>query len=303
MKDGGMFGGFHPFIKLLLLALVMLGSTLVVIVVGMIIAFPFIGGDLLSGLGTGDMDLNTLRYVQILSHLGLFITSAFIFSILIGGGPVKYYSAGKKPLGLTILLSAMIMVAAVPMVNFLMEINQALSLPESLKGIEQWMRSSEDAAEEMTKVLLDVSTPGGLLFNIFMIAIIPAIGEEFIFRGAIQRIFKQWTGNVHVAVFIAALLFSAMHLQFYGFLPRLMLGILLGYMFVVSGNIWVPVFAHFLNNALAVIFYYLVHNDMIGFEVENVGAGSIAPYAAAASMLFVILLFRFMRRAEHSHAF
>lgn len=298
MKDGGILGGLHPFLKLLLLALLMLGSTLVVLIVGFIIAYPFIGDEMLSGLGAGDMSINSLRYVQILSHLGLFIISAAGFGILVGGKPARYFRAAKRPLGLSVLISAVIMVAAVPMVNFLLEVNQDLSLPESMKGLEQWMRQSEEAAEHMTKILLDVSTPWGLLFNIFMIAVIPALGEEFIFRGAIQRIFRQWTGNVHIAVFIAAVLFSSMHMQFYGFLPRLMLGMVLGYMLVVTGNIWIPVFAHFFNNAMAVIFFYLVHNELTGFEVENVGTGSIAPYAAAVSMFFVILLFRYMRRVE-----
>ncbi|MCK4638890.1 MAG: CPBP family intramembrane metalloprotease, partial [Bacteroidales bacterium] len=112
----------------------------------------------------------------------------------------------------------------------------------------------------------------GFLFNILMIAIIPGIGEEFLFRGVLLRLLKEWTKNIHWAVFISAVLFSAFHLQFYGFLPRLMLGILLGYMFVWTGSIWVPIFIHFINNAAAVIFVYIVNKSKLETNLESFGA-------------------------------
>lgn len=294
MKDRGMLGGLHPFLKLLFLVLVMLASTMVVFILGILAAIPFFGSDIIHGFGTDQADINLLRYVQILSHLGLFVGASLVFAYFVGSDPLRYFQGKQWPAGHTLLVSAFIMLAAVPLVYYLSHVNQSLSLPESLKSIEDWMRQTEDAAEDMTKLLLEVSTLRGLMFNVFMIAIIPAVGEEFIFRGALQRIFHQWTGRVHVAVIISAILFSAMHMQFYGFLPRLLLGIMLGYMFVMSRNIWVPVFAHFFNNAAAVILYYMAHNKLIDFELESIGTGRLSVWLALLSLVVTVFLFRLL---------
>jgi uncharacterized protein len=268
MIDRGMLGGLHPFIKLLALALLMLVSLLVVFFLGMLAALPFTGFKIFEEMaGAAGGSLNMLRYIQIISHLGLFIVPGLVFAFLVGRNPLNYLQGQRLPRLINLLIPALIITAVVPVVYTLMQLNQQLSLPGALSGLEQWMRQTEDAAEAMIEQFLNVSGMGALLFNLLMIAVLPAIGEEFIFRGALQRIFRQWTGNVHLAVFIAAILFSALHLQFFGFLPRLLLGLLLGYMFVMTKNIWVPVFAHFFNNAAAVIMYYIAYNtDVISLE-------------------------------------
>ncbi len=302
MEDRGMLGGLHPLVKLILLAMIMAASTLVVLVVGVLAGFPFFGSDLLQQLGSLSAEsLNAQRYVQLLSHLGLFVLSSLVFAMLVGSKPLAYLSASHIPPVNWLLMSALIIFFAAPMVNFLVAVNQQLSLPESMSNIEEWMRSAEDAAETMTKLFLQVTTWQGLLFNLFLIAVIPAIGEEFIFRGALQRIFNQWTGNVHIAVIITAILFSAMHLQFFGFLPRLLLGIVLGYLFVYTGTIWVPVFAHFFNNAVAVIIFFLDHNGIINLDLEAMSAGWFAPWAALISLVVVALLFRLLQKQKTSH--
>lgn len=291
MVDRGMLGGLHPFMKLLLLALLMLVGLLVVVFVGMVAALPFAGPEIFKQLTAGAAaNLNILRYIQVLSHLGLFVVPGLMFAFLVGRKPLDYLQGQRIPGAVNLLITALIMIAVVPVVHALMQLNQQLSLPEAMSGLEQWMRTTEDAAEVMMERFLNVSGTQALLFNLLMIAVLPAIGEEFIFRGAVQRIFRQWTGNVHVAVFIAAVLFSAMHLQFFGFLPRLLLGLVLGYMFVMSKSIWVPVFAHFFNNAAAVIVYYLAYNtDLISPEAMTGGRFSlliIVLSVGVTSMLF-----------------
>ncbi len=298
MKDQGNFGNLHPFLKLLLLTFVMLAGSVVVLVAGLIIAAIFFGGDVFTQLGAPDPDINLLRYIQIITHLGLFIISSLVFAYLVGNGPLQYYRGKHIPQWRPLILSALIILVAVPLVYYLSHINQQLVLPESLQGLEQWMRRTEDEAAQITETLLGVSTIWGLLFNLFMIAVIPAIGEEFIFRGALQRIFHQWTGNVHVAVVIAAVLFSAMHMQFYGFLPRLLLGLLMGYMFVKTGNIWVPVFAHFFNNAAAVVVFYYAHTTSNEIDPDAMGEVDFAPVMAIISLVMVVLLFRWLKPME-----
>lgn len=298
MVDRGMLGGLHPFMKLLALTLLMLAGLLVVVFIGVLAALPFAGlgvFDQLTGGAAGN--LNMLRYLQILSHLGLFVVPGLVFAFLMGRKPLDYLQGQRIPNAVNLLIPALIMTALIPVVHALMQLNQQLSLPEAMSSLEQWMRQTEDAAEVMMERFLNVSGTRALLFNLLMIAVLPAIGEEFIFRGAVQRIFRQWTGNVHLAVFIAALLFSAMHLQFYGFLPRLLLGLVLGYMFVMSKNIWVPVFAHFFNNAAAVIVYYIAYNTDV-ISPEAMAGSRFSFLIIALSVVVTSMLFLAMKRFD-----
>jgi hypothetical protein len=143
-----------------------------------------------------------------------------------------------------------------------------------MAGIEQWMKDSEDKAAKLTDVFLNVKSPGTFLINLLMIGIIPAIGEEFMFRGVLQKLFHQWTKNIHFAVIFSAFLFSAMHMQFYGFVPRFLMGVMMGYMFVWSGSLWVPVLIHFTNNSVAVLMAYLVSLGITGDTYDTIGTGN-----------------------------
>lgn len=303
MEDRGVLGGAHPAAKLILLVILALVGLFVTMIVGMLAAIPFFGQEVFTQLLQGGgldltQNLNYSRYFQTLSHIGLFIVPSIVFAILVGRMPFIYLKGKRKPWLVSLLVAAMIMVAALPLVNLLMEINLKLSLPQSFSGIEEWMRRAEEGAEAITKMFLGVSSWQALLFNVFMIAVIPAIGEEFIFRGILLKVLRQWFGSVHAAVWVSAFIFSAIHMQFFGFLPRLLLGVVLGYMFVWSANIWVPVFAHFFNNAAAVIIYYLYHNDRINIEIEKFGTGPDMIFYAGASVLLLIALFAFFKKYE-----
>ena len=132
-----------------------------------------------------------------------------------------------------------------------------------------------------------------------MIAIIPSVGEELFFRGLLQRLFSEWFRNVHIAIFVTSFLFAAIHMQFYGFLPRMMLGILLGYLFYWTGSIWIPVFAHFLNNGSAVILSFLINRGTISSGYEDFGATENL-FLIASSILFTGgLLYLVYRTGKH----
>lgn len=308
MKEKGILGSVHPLAQLVLLVILMLGAFAVTTFVGALAMVPFWGNELLEVLmGRARVDisehLDIARYFQILTHLGLFIVPSILFAWLVGKQPIHYLEGGSLPRAAKLVLGSLIMLSAIPLVSLLMEFNMRLSLPEFMAPIEEWMVRSEEAAGELTKVFLNVSTWHGLLFNIFMIAVIPALGEEFIFRGILLKTFRQWSGKAHLAVWASAILFSAMHLQFFGFLPRLFLGVLLGYMFLWSGNIWVPVAGHFFNNALAVVMYFLFYNGYTRYDMEHYTDGfSRHPgrfLLALVSLLLVVGLFRILRKQRH----
>ena len=182
-----------------------------------------------------------------------------------------YLKLNVTPHLLTVVLASMTIIMILPFISWLVEINELLQLPEFMAGIEQWMKNSEEQAMKLTEAFLNDTTIEGLIINLFMIAFLAAVGEELLFRGVMLRLFKEWTGNSHLAVWISAILFSALHLQFFGFLPRMILGVVLGYLFIWSKSLWVPIIAHFVNNAAAVIVAYLYYKGDIKTDIESFG--------------------------------
>ena len=150
---------------------------------------------------------------------------------------------------------------------------------------------------------LDTLTTKGFITNIIMICILPAIGEEFLFRGIFQRLFIEWTKNVHIGILLGAFLFSFIHLQFFGFLPRLLLGIYFGYLFVWSRTIWLPVIAHFFNNAFAVVYYYISGSNIGKSEIENLGTSEGDFIFLALSVFLSITLISIIYLITRSRAF
>jgi membrane protease YdiL (CAAX protease family) len=204
----------------------------------------------------------------------------------------------KKPFLFSIIIAVLIIFIANPLINFTGELNAKLSLPESLSKLENWMKSTEESLAQLTKLYLKTESIGGLMFNLFMIALIPAIGEEFLFRGVIQRILSEWTKNNHLAIWLSAILFSALHFQFYGFLPRAILGAMFGYLFVISGNLWLPMIAHFINNAAAVVAYYLYGEGILNVDPEKIGINSKYQTTVIISSIMLIALYLIFKKYE-----
>ena len=151
------------------------------------------------------------------------------------------------------------------------ELNQHATLPAVLKGLEDWMKAAENRAGELTKVFLGTNTYIGLAVNLFVIALLPAIGEELLFRGALQRLLGELTRNKHAGIVLSAIAFSALHMQFYGFLPRMMLGIYFGYLVLWSGSLWPAIIGHFINNATAVVFYFVQQKEKLPIDPDTIG--------------------------------
>jgi membrane protease YdiL (CAAX protease family) len=177
-----------------------------------------------------------------------------------------------------------------PISNMLAELNQMVSFPDSLSGLEALLRRSEKEAEQLTHLFINAPDLPVLFLNIFIIAVIPAVAEEFFFRGALQKLFTLFTKNIHAAIIITALLFSVIHFQFFSFTPRFFLGIVFGYLMYYTGNIWVPVIAHFVNNAAAVIVYYMITSNQLSPEAEHIGNSATLAWFAVG---FVVSVFAF----------
>jgi membrane protease YdiL (CAAX protease family) len=229
------------------------------------------------------------KLIQILGAIGTFIIPAFLFSYLYEGDLFSYYQfrnpTGKIPLLLTILM----MIAVVPFINYLAEINLRMEFP--IKTVDRLLRTLEGEAEEIMRAFTATRTFWGLLVNLFMIGVLAAVGEELIFRGLLQRLMHGMVKNVHVAILITAILFSAFHFQFFSFMPRFVLGIILGYLMFYGRSIWYPILAHFVNNTMGVIYYYFYFRGSAGDMLEEIGTSSYIPIAAVISLLVFILFF------------
>ncbi len=290
-----LFSDLKPFGKLAVTFFLMGSCYLVIFILSIVAAMPIYGkslSDIIELFTSGDFasEINLLSFFQITYSLGLFLIPALLAGFLFHSNSLEYLSAREKPVGLTLLLSVLVILASVPVINFLAEFNMNLSLPERLSGLESRIRETESEAEELMNLFLSDTSVSRFVINLIMIAVVPAIGEEFFFRGVLQRIFIEWFRNRHVGIIIAAILFSFMHLQFLGFIPRILLGALFGYMLVWTGSIWVPVLAHFVNNAIAVTFYFFYNRGLIGDELNTVGSDKESIIYTISSILFLILI-------------
>lgn len=226
-------------------------------------------------------DMLFLKIVQVGSSIGMFVLPPIFLGLVEKNAGAYLRFEGPITGRLTMLVALLILAVAMPFIDLTGRINQEMSLPEWLSGLEQWMLEKEQQAEQLTYAFLKVESTWGLIGNLLVIAVVPAIGEELLFRGALQTIFLRWIKNPHVAIWLVAIIFSAIHMQFYGFLPRLVLGALFGYLFYWTKNLWYPILAHFLNNAAAVVLAFFMHKE--GRELDD----AVLP-EAYATVLYVM---------------
>ena len=292
------FYGYSNLAKFLSLIIIIFVCLLFTMLFGIVFAIPFFGSnilDLISGLSdySNSESINALKYFQVINQIGIFILPAIFYSYLDKRNVISTLKLNIKPKIITLIFASILIFVSIPFVDWMISVNQSMKFPEFLGNLENWFRESENQATALTELFLKVNTIWGLLFNIFMIGIMAAISEELLFRGVLLKLFAEWTKNIHLAVIFSAILFSAFHLQFYGFLPRFMLGVLLGYLFVWTKSIWVPIFIHFLNNAIAIIVSFLFNKGAISFGIESVKSydNSVFWGSILLIIIFITLIF------------
>ena len=242
-------------------------------------------------------DIRSLKIMQLIQAIGMFILPPLTLAYLWSETPLHYLRLSTKLKFSDVLLVVFLMMAAIPFINLITMLNQQLVLPEFLAPVEAWMKASELQIAEITEKMLNVHTPIELLFNILLIAVVPALGEELFFRGTIQKIFTERRSAVW-GIWIAAFVFSAIHLQFYGFIPRMLLGAFFGYLLFWSESLWLPIIAHFVNNAVAVIFYYLKYNGVKVPDVDTIGTGNTLWLGVLSGILVFAGIYALKKRAS-----
>jgi membrane protease YdiL (CAAX protease family) len=291
--------GLHPFSKLLILLGFLAGG----ICVGMFVAL--LGLNIIFGLGMNDMAQITLTpqdypngrgamvFYQLATHFFMFTAGPLVFLSFIEPNVKRYLFCKKNYLGL-LLLSALVALVIMPANSWLISWNADMHLPEFLKGMETWMKQKEEMLGELTKFLTQFNTTSQMLMGLLAFALVPAIGEELVFRGILQPNLARWTGNHHAAIWISAFIFSAIHVQFFGFFPRMALGVIFGYLYFWSKNLWVPIAAHFMNNGFTVVMLYLQKQKLVTADIESTSA--LPWYYGITSLLLSIALLWFLKQ-------
>jgi len=201
--------------------------------------------------------------------------------------------AVRFPISVAVLGVVFLLMIAFMFANsVVIEWNMNLDFSGISPAFEEWAKAKEGELKELTEYLTRFETMPGLLIGLVVIAVLPAVGEELLFRGLVQPKLHKLVGNHHLAIWLAAFLFSAIHLQFYGFFPRLLLGALFGYLFYWSGNLWYAIFAHFVNNGFTLLMLYLYQQEISDIDME--ATESVAwPIVLAATVAGAFLLYQF----------
>ena len=284
----------HPLVSLLFILLnVFFGFVLVGPGLGLGIGSLFYEGNLLNDIQNADEHpgiFGPLLITQSIATLVGLIIFPIIHLLAIERKPIKPFFP-EQP-GTAWILVILIAVGITFMVSIspLVEWNMTMKFPEFLAGFEKWAREAEDRTAKLTEVMTSFGSINDLLIGILVIALLPAIGEELVFRGLFQNELYRGTKNIHVAIWVSAIIFSTIHFQFYGFVPRLLLGALFGYLYAWSGNLLIPMFAHFFNNAFGVTMIYLYRQKITDLNVEDNTAAPIQ-YVLLNAALTVGLLY------------
>jgi membrane protease YdiL (CAAX protease family) len=274
----------------------------ILIVLGFMLMANSVGSVLIqAGLGGQAIDFDVqgeqkdlLRRVFIFGQVGGTFTGLVLL-------PVLYLRFLKKDLMQDLLsvswvnfgkfsfFGTLLMVSLLPLIGFLINWNKNMHLPEAWQALESSMKLLEEKAAQMTKLFVYYETTGEMLLVLFVVALLPAVAEELVFRGILQKDLLRSTANLHLSVWVSAAVFSFVHFQFFGFFPRMFLGLILGYLYVGSGNLLVPIILHFVNNAIVVIALNSYAKGSLTVDPEAANALSVESICVSAVISSVLL--------------
>jgi membrane protease YdiL (CAAX protease family) len=232
-----------------------------------VVLWKLMTGQSILQMQTSMMDpafVNEVRIIQTVLAAFIFLIPAIGAALILNKKPLNYLGFAQKNSFKTIGLGILVMAATVVLSGVLATMTEMIPLSP---GLTTYFKGLEDTYMKQVKVLSEMSGIPDLIISIIVMALAPAIFEEVFFRGGFQQMMTRATGNVLVSVVVTSLLFSAIHFSFYGFLSRTAMGIVLGFLFARSGNLWIPILAHFFNNAVGVLQVYFL--KMSGKNIED----------------------------------
>lgn len=234
-----------------------------------------------------------MMWTIVIQDVLAFISPAILLAVICYKQPWRFLEVDRAPSSLAIALVVAVWAVSMPALNWIVEWNKGVHLPQSMAALEQTLRAQEDIMEQVTKQLLTLNTVGDLVIGFLVVGVMAGVSEEFFFRGALMGIMRRGRANIHIVIWTVAIIFSAIHFQFFGFVPRMLLGAWFGYLMVWTRSLWVPVIAHALNNGAVTVLQWMDTNHYIdGSALEQLGvpADGQFPMLALASAVATALL-------------
>ena len=235
---------------------------------------------------TGAQSMLFINLSIVTQNILAFILPVVITTVFISAKPLTFLQINNTPSSKHILLMTAIFIAMIPAMNWLVDWNANISLPESMKGIEIMIKNAEDSAKAVTDRILNQNN---ILLSILLVGCLTGLSEEILFRGGLQRILASKPMNIHLAIWISAFIFSAIHFQFFGFFPRLILGAFFGYFAYWSGSLWTAIIAHTINNSSVIIAHAI--NNNYGYNIDNLGISTNGEFPLLAIISLAITAF------------
>ncbi len=236
--------------------------------------------------------LAMLRIGTVAQDLFMLILPAVVTAMVITRQPARLLCLDTKPSMKMLFTALVLMIVSSPMMTWIIKLNAAVTFPPALAELEQWLRSTEETAAGTVNLMLGAHNPVNLIINLLIIGVMAGLAEELFFRGALQRVLQSCRMPAVAAVWITAVIFSAVHMQFFGFVPRLLLGAFFGYLLLWSGSVWLPVAAHVFNNCMFVLLNYFTGNG----DPEIGGGGTSSWLLPLVSCILTVIGLWFMYR-------
>lgn len=275
-----------------ILLVVLIGFLFIGPLIGLGVSSLFYEGNLLVELQNPDASLFLPLMVTqgVTSLIGLIIIP-ILYIKFSERKPISPFFPREKEITKVFTIIPLLGICFLVAISPITEWNMNFQFPEFMSEFGNWARVQEDKLMEMTKVLTNFDSPSKFILGLFVVAILPGIGEELVFRGLIQNELWRGSKNIHVAIWVSAFLFSAIHIQFFGFVPRLLLGALFGYLYYWSGNLLIPMVAHFFHNGFTLTMIYLYNMGSTKFNIDSEESAPLLLVAICAVATFVLLYF------------
>jgi uncharacterized protein len=254
-------------------------------------------GNMQAVLSQSDKGWWAIMVSQAIASIITFLIPVWLYFKLIEKKSIFALNADQFPRWSVMGLILITQIAFLPLNGYFQHLNENMQLPQALKSLETFLKMMEDSMAKTIKMLTNFKNPLEYTMAFLVIAFIAGVGEELFFRGLIQRKLLVMSRNPHTAIWLAAILFSAIHFQFYGFLPRMLLGALFGYFYYWTGNIWVPIICHIFNNATALLMVDLVNKKVISEELEKMDTVPM-PYLVLSTVVFLGLFFYLYKKCQ-----
>ena len=296
--------GHHPMFSFFVLLLFTFAGLFVGNIVGLVSILPFYdfsleaASEFLSHPMADASGRVPLLLVQGMASFCAFIIAPLAYLIYFEKKGLNQFSAMAQPMLpavlLTILISQSFMFLNTPIIEW----NLNLEFPSFMSGFEEYAQSQEAYLKEITEFVTQFDNIGQFLLAVIIVAVLPGIGEELLFRGLIQQKLIGFLGNPHVAIWIAGFIFGLFHFQFYGLVPRMLLGVLFGYLYWWSGSLLLAMIAHFFNNGFTLLMVYLYQQGAVKFDIEGTSEIPMST-VLVAGVIFGSLFYTFVRFVKH----